>query len=256
MRFSAFATDYDGTIATHGQVPAAVMDALGRLKQSGWKLLLVTGRETDDIVQTFREMSVFDRVVSENGAVIYRPLDGSERLLAERPAENFVAALRRRRVWPLGVGRVVIGTARDQTAKVQRAMEEAGADARIIFNKRSVMVLPRGVDKTTGLLAALDELGLSTDGLIAVGDGENDIPMLEMAARGVAVAGAMKAVKQAADAILQSDAGNGVIELIEKLLLAEEMSGDAAAMAAGAMLEHIDRLPDSEDHFSGAHRDR
>lgn len=250
MRYSAFATDYDGTLASQGSVAEATLDALERLKRSGRKLLLVTGREMDDIVHVFPALSIFDRVVSENGAVSYRPDDRSERLLARRPSERLLTSLRKRNVSPLGFGRIVIGSSRDQTPKIIEAIRESGADSDVIFNKASVMVLPRGVNKATGLRAALEEIRISTDCLVTVGDGENDIPILEMAARGVAVAGALAPVKLAADFVLRNDAGDGVIELIERLLetdsLPEQVSRHAAAMGSGAMLENVDRLPDAK----------
>src|ERR1700759_2095865 len=110
MRYLALAADYDGTLASGGVVPAPVVQALERLKQSGRKLLLVTGRELDEIVEIFPELHLFERVVAEDGAVLYRPEDRSERYLADPPPEKFLAELRRRRVAPVSMGRIVIAS--------------------------------------------------------------------------------------------------------------------------------------------------
>jgi hydroxymethylpyrimidine pyrophosphatase-like HAD family hydrolase len=40
------------------------------------------------------------------------------------------------------------------------------------------MVLPSGVNKATGLMAALSELELSPHNVVAIGDAENDLPFL------------------------------------------------------------------------------
>lgn len=56
MRYLALATDYDGTLATHGQVDEETLDALKRLRESGRKLLLVTGRHLDDLSSVFPQM--------------------------------------------------------------------------------------------------------------------------------------------------------------------------------------------------------
>jgi hydroxymethylpyrimidine pyrophosphatase-like HAD family hydrolase len=48
MRNLALCTDYDGTIAHHGQLDAPTLPALERLRASGQKLVMVTGRELDD----------------------------------------------------------------------------------------------------------------------------------------------------------------------------------------------------------------
>ena len=49
----------------------------------------------------------------------------------------------------------------------------------MIFNKGAVMVLPSGVNKATGLAAALAELGLSPHNVVGVGDAENDHALLD-----------------------------------------------------------------------------
>lgn len=49
MRFVALATDYDNTIATDGKVAERTWSALERLRQSGRHLVLVSGRELDDL---------------------------------------------------------------------------------------------------------------------------------------------------------------------------------------------------------------
>lgn len=218
MRYLALAADYDGTLASGGVVGAPVIDALERLKASGRKLLLVTGREMDELIAIFPRLDLFDRVVAENGAVLYRPQNRSEKDLAPRPPERFLDELRRRNIAPLNAGRIIIATSADYAPEILDAIRRSGLDLEMIFNKSSVMVLPKGVDKATGLRAALDELELPLDALVAVGDGENDIPMLQIAGCGAAVAGALEPVKRVADIVLSGDAGEGVIELIERML--------------------------------------
>jgi hydroxymethylpyrimidine pyrophosphatase-like HAD family hydrolase len=101
----ALATDYDGTIATHGVVPDATVEALRRFKTSGGKLLMITGRELPDLKQVFPHLGLFDAVVVENGALLYRPDRDEEELLAPAPPAAFLDELRRRNVEPLAVGR-------------------------------------------------------------------------------------------------------------------------------------------------------
>ena len=73
MRFRVLAADYDGTLAHHGRTSPSTVTALRRLKDSGRKLVLVTGRQLDDLQQVFPEIDLFNRVVAENGAVLYHP---------------------------------------------------------------------------------------------------------------------------------------------------------------------------------------
>ncbi|HEY3001865.1 MAG TPA: HAD family hydrolase [Kribbellaceae bacterium] len=62
-------------------------------------------------------------------------------------------------------------------------------------------IAPEGVDKSTGLKVALAALDLIADDLVAIGDGRNDIEMLQFAGRGVAMADAPEEVLAAADDI-------------------------------------------------------
>src|SRR5207247_2183973 len=110
MRYVALACDYDGTLASDGRVDDATLAALHRVRDSGRQLLLVTGRELDELMGVFPHLELFSRVVAENGAVLYRPASGEIRLLAEPPKERFVTDLRERGVDPLAVGRVIVAT--------------------------------------------------------------------------------------------------------------------------------------------------
>src|SRR5687768_12948895 len=109
MRYLALATDYDGTLATHGTVEDAALEALERLRASGRRLLMVTGRELEDLGGVFPHLDLFDLVVAENGALLYWPATNEERVLAERPPEAFIARLLERGV-PLSVGRAIVAT--------------------------------------------------------------------------------------------------------------------------------------------------
>ncbi len=218
MRYSALATDYDGTLAHHGQVDPPVLAALDRLRASGRKLLLVTGRELDELRTIFPHLDYFECVVAENGALLYRPATGSIDLLAEAPPKKFINLLRERGVAPLAVGRVILATWEPHETTVLESIRDMGLELEIIFNKGSVMVLPAGVNKATGLRAALKNLGCATHQVIAVGDAENDHAFLNCSGLGVAVANALPALKERADLVTQADHGAGVIELIDRLL--------------------------------------
>jgi hypothetical protein len=221
MRYLALASDYDGTLATDGQVNDETIAALERLRQSGRKLLLVTGRELDDLMSVFPQIDLFDLVVAENGALLYNPTSHEEKLLGSQPPEEFIKLLRDRGVDPLSVGRVIVATWHPNETKVLEAIRELGLELQIIFNKDAVMILPSGVNKATGLTAALNELGLSPDNTVGVGDAENDHAFLSLCACGVAVANALPMLKERADFVTAGARGAGVVELIDKMIASE-----------------------------------
>src|SRR5438093_7532640 len=108
MRYHLLACDYDGTIATCGRVDPPTLAALERLRASGRSLVLVTGRQLEALQQIFPRLDLFDRVVAENGALLCRPSDYTERLLGEPAPPSFIEELGRRGVTPLAVGRVIV----------------------------------------------------------------------------------------------------------------------------------------------------
>src|SRR5438093_2480732 len=107
MRYLALACDYDGTLAHDGVVHEQVLGALERLRESGRHLILVTGRELPDLVRVFSRLDLFERVVAENGALLYQPSTHEEKPLDEPPPAQLGDALLNRGV-PISVGRCII----------------------------------------------------------------------------------------------------------------------------------------------------
>jgi HAD superfamily hydrolase (TIGR01484 family) len=212
------ATDYDGTIATHGTVDDDTLAALRRLREAGGTLILVTGRVLPELREVFPQLDLCHMVVAENGALLYTPATGEERVLAEPPEESFVRALEERGVSPLSVGRVIVATYDPHATTILQVIKEQGLEAQVIFNKGSVMVLPSGVNKASGLACALDELSIDAADVAGVGDAENDHALLEMCGVGAAVANALPALKERADLVLGARHGAGVAQLIERII--------------------------------------
>src|SRR5688500_12223093 len=218
MRYLALAMDYDNTLATNGRVAEATRLALERLRASGRRAILVTGRRLDDLSAVCECTHIFDYVVAENGAVLYEPQSREITLLAEPPPGELVAALRRRGVQPLEVGRVIVATHAPQETQVIETIRERGLELQVIFNREAVMVLPAGINKASGTRLALRNLGMSPHEVVAIGDAENDHSFLRLAECPVAVANAVDSIKAIAAFVTAGSAGDGVIEVIDELI--------------------------------------
>jgi hydroxymethylpyrimidine pyrophosphatase-like HAD family hydrolase len=223
MHYLALATDYDGTIAHDGITDADTVAALRRVRESGRKLVLVSGRELEDLFATFDHLDLFDRAVLENGALLYHPATKETRQIAPPPPEALVDRLRAAGV-PLSVGRSILATVVPHEHAVLDAIRDLGLEWHVIFNKGSVMALPSGVTKATGLAPALAELGIPAERVVGVGDAENDHAFMRMCGLSVAVANALPAVKGTADLVTAGARGFGVTELIDRLL-ADDLAG-------------------------------
>jgi HAD superfamily hydrolase (TIGR01484 family) len=218
MRYLALASDYDGTLAAHGRVDPRTLESVRRLLDSGRKFILVTGRELPDLLNVFPEANLCHLIVAENGALLYNPHTRQEKLLAEGPPEKFVAELKRRGVQPLSAGRSIVATWSPHEQTVLDVIRELGLELQVIFNKGAVMALPSGVNKGTGLHAALRQLCLSPHNTVGIGDAENDHALLNACECSVAVANSIPVLKEKADLVTDGARGEGVAELIDHLL--------------------------------------
>jgi hydroxymethylpyrimidine pyrophosphatase-like HAD family hydrolase len=218
MRYQVLATDYDGTLAAHGQVDPAMGERLRQLKATGRRLVLVTGREMRHLALVYPDYSVFDYVVAENGGLIVDTDTGEEMALGPPPDAGFVRLLEQRGVHPLSVGKVVLATWEPHEQTVLEVIKSTGTELQVIFNKGAVMILPSGINKATGLSALLHHLHLSIHNTVAIGDAENDLSLLQAAECAVAVANALPSVKAQADWVTSEPQAAGVAQLIDRLL--------------------------------------
>jgi hydroxymethylpyrimidine pyrophosphatase-like HAD family hydrolase/energy-coupling factor transporter ATP-binding protein EcfA2 len=215
----AFATDYDGTIAEANRLAPSTARALERVRETGRKLLLVTGRMLPDLRAVCPDVDrMFDAVVAENGALVYFPGRRELRTLGNAPEPALVDALHRRGV-RVDLGDAILATDAAFAEAALAAIQETGVDRTPVFNKGALMLLPGGVTKATGLGVALGALELSPHNMVGIGDAENDHAFLAISECAVAVADAVPALRERADYVTRAPSAAGVVEFIEEHLL-------------------------------------
>ena len=112
----------------------------------------------------------------------------------------------------------------DEIEKIEEYHAEMGKflDGRVNYHTSNPMFL-EFVDINASKAIALEKIGehygISRDEMIAVGDGFNDLSMIEYAGLGVAMANAGKAIKAKADFITLSNDEDGVAHVIYKFVL-------------------------------------
>ena len=206
--FHAVAIDYDGTLSDTDRPAADVLAALAETRAAGRRVILVTGRILSELRAVFPEVDRhFDLIVAENGGVLSS--QGVERVLAVPVAKELDGALAERRL-PFRRGLVLLACEGHDERAVLAQVRRLGLECQLIRNRGSLMVLPSGVSKGSGLLEALAELGISGHNTIAIGDAENDHSLLDVSELGVAPANAVDALKAHADITLDRADGAGV----------------------------------------------
>lgn len=218
MRYLAVVTDFDGVIAQDGRPSETALAAIGRLRASGRRVVLITGRRLEDLMTALPRLELFDYVVAENGAVVYEPATHKETSLAKPPPPRFIQRLQELGVGPLEVGRVIVATWLPHHTAVVQAIQEMGLELHVVFNRSAVMVLPTGTNKATGMDYALRRLGLSRHEVVGIGDSENDHSFLERSECSATVANAVPSILETASLVTRAANGDGFAELVDELV--------------------------------------
>lgn len=89
----------------------------------------------------------------------------------------------------------------------------------VASSRYNIEIIPKGVSKARGIEALIRHLGITPEEVIAIGDEENDLPMIRFAGMGVAMGNATDAVKAAANYITDTNNNAGVAQAVRKLCL-------------------------------------
>ncbi|MBC7260382.1 MAG: HAD family phosphatase [Chloroflexi bacterium] len=103
---------------------------------------------------------------------------------------------------------------------VKRLQDYVGDRAHVVAsNTQIVEIIMPGISKATGMAWLAAYLGVPREETIAMGDGDNDVEMLEWAGLGIAMGNATPAAKAAADWIAPSVEEDGVAVALQRFVL-------------------------------------
>lgn len=239
--------DVDGTLFSHKSedVPPGTRRALAKLRAQGIKTVVATGRHRIELEKMPVNELEFDGYLTLNGNLI---LDENQKMYAGTPidrgemevlAEMF--AIKKIPFILIGederyinfVDETVIRTQREARAKVPKIGNWKGEDIYQIlafvperekqildefldecaitsWNDTGIDIIPRDGGKSAGIRKFMQQYGIDRSEIMAFGDSENDIDMLQFAGIGVAMGNASDNVKAVADYITDSVDENGI----------------------------------------------
>jgi hydroxymethylpyrimidine pyrophosphatase-like HAD family hydrolase len=222
VKLSVLALDYDGTIARDDRLEPVVREAIAEARARGITVLLVTGRILDELRRVAGDLHFVDGVVAENGAVVHFPDSGHTSLLAPLIPEVFLAEVRERRI-TASTGQCLVDAAAADAGRLLEVIQALELPLVLLFNRSRVMTLPQGVSKATGLHVALDMLRLSARNTVAIGDAENDHPLLQLAELGATVEWGSPALRSGADVVVQGSGPPAVADYVRQLARAARL---------------------------------
>lgn len=210
-------TDLDRTLTgPELMIDKLALDRIAALRRSGVLVIIATGRGFDD-PQVMRLLQHVDGMVAENGAVVCLPLGGLLEVVDADFAEvakHGLGEMASEFTW----GRVIGSGPRELAPETSERLSHARVPHSMEFNAEHVMLLPPRVSKATGAERCAQELGITAVEAWAIGDGENDVALLEWAEVGAAPANAARAALDAADVLLGGSYSQGFLEFTHPLI--------------------------------------
>lgn len=206
------ACDYDRTLTNEALEPIPrAMDTLAAARRSGLRVIIISGRDLPFLQREIGHAA--DLVVAENGCILHKPGGDASPTAPDRVDLRGVLTCLN---LPIEYGEIIASADVEHEPLLRETLERAGYSMDLIRNRDRVMILPKGIDKAAGLLAALKVLAVPPENAAAAGDGENDIPLLREAGYGIAVANAVDELKAIADHVTAAPGGDGVADWIEE----------------------------------------
>jgi hydroxymethylpyrimidine pyrophosphatase-like HAD family hydrolase len=212
-RVEAFAVDLDRTLIRPeaGDLRLAAQ-ILRSVREMGLRVILVTGREYSALTRFSTRLRYVDALVAENGAVIEAPRGGRIRVVGRSTGVRVRQRLAQSHWTDFDHGLVVVSVAGAARRKIETILK--GLEVAYVTNVDRVMILPKGVTKATGTRRALEALHLGSRPFAAVGDAENDLPLLRAAAVSGAVRNAQSRVRASVDHVSRESFTAGVAEFV------------------------------------------
>lgn len=252
------ALDVDGTLVDDAnQMSRAVRDSVLAIRDAGAEIVISTGRGIPGVLDTVEKLGFEDGLgVASNGAIVfsYRPVEvlhavtfdashAVRRVLEQVPdaivaVEEIGVGFRVSRPFPdeevtgqfvvedvdsliaEPVTRVVIRSTDHSAAEFSAIVADLGLTGTNYFIGYSAWLdlAPQGVSKASGLDFVCRRLGIAQTDVLAVGDGNNDVEMIEWAGRGVAMGHAPDILKTAADAVTGTIGEDGLVAELQNYL--------------------------------------
>jgi len=219
-----FAVDIDGTITENGggRIHLDSLEALRRLTDMGHNVIYVTGRSSVEAFLLAVYGGTTKIAVGENGGCV--TFDSDEHTLlgnleecnnAFQIIENGIENVKRKHVFPR-MTEVVLERTFDLDL-ARKILFENDIDVELSDSQYAYHINSSGIDKGSGFSKIMDKLSISRDDVIAIGDSATDVPLFRVAKISIALGNASEQVKSEATMTVSANAGDGVLEALDKL---------------------------------------
>ena len=224
MKRRTFAVDIDGTITENGggRIHLDSLEALRRLTDMGHNVIYVTGRSSVEAFLLAVYGGTTKIAVGENGGCV--TFDSDEHTLlgnleecnnAFQVIKNSIDNVKKKHVFPR-MTEVVLERTFDLDL-ARKIISENNLDVELSDSQYAYHINSSGIDKGSGFSKIMNKLSILRDDVIAIGDSATDVPLFRVAKTSVALGNASEQVKSEATMTVSANAGDGVLEALDKL---------------------------------------
>ena len=224
MKKRTFAVDIDGTITENGggRIHLDALEALRHLTDMGHNVIYVTGRSSVEAFLLAVYGGTTKIAVGENGGCITTDSDEHTLLGSLEECNNAFQVIKKnidnvekKPVFPRMTEVVLERTFDIDLAR--KIVSENNINVELSDSQYAYHINSSGIDKGSGFTKIMNKLSISYDDVIAIGDSATDIPLFKVAKTSVALGNASEQVKSMATVVVSANAGNGVLEALDKL---------------------------------------
>lgn len=224
----AIAVDIDGTITDYNKIlHLEAIEALRRLEDAGIPVILATGNVRAITYGLSRFIGASGPMVCENGGVVWHPswdepivrADGAR---AKKCAQDMAKHID---IDPEGIttnawreSEWCLFKHEDLDAVNDWVSNSEYSDLAVVKTGFAIHLMEPHLSKGEGLKVALQNMGLSPDDILAVGDAPNDIPMFELVGHSVAVGGCFNSLAEVASVVSPYPHGDTFKPLVDAIL--------------------------------------
>jgi len=222
----AVALDIDGTMTSNDRrIDIVAINAVRKAEAAGLPIVLSTGNLLAFAEGIATMLGASGPLIAEDGGVVLDPKSGREYVLGDRvDADRGLQALEKKfgrlEQTRSSYGRLT-GLTLTRTITAEQAMDvfrREGLDLVAVDSGFAIHIRSPAINKGNALRKVASLLGITTADIAAMGDGTNDIEMLQTAGLSFAPANAHEVAKKASTHVTSSPDGHGVAEAIDKIL--------------------------------------
>ncbi|MEM3526696.1 MAG: phosphoglycolate phosphatase [Candidatus Jordarchaeaceae archaeon] len=225
-KFHVLVTDVDGTLTSpENRLYLPAVEAIWTLENLGVHVLFCSGNILCSLLTLGFYLGISGPVIAENGGVVMKR--GWEKPIILGSKELPLKALK--------VLKEVFGDRVKETEDqfyrftdvairrtidreiLLKTLEDRGVKINVLDSGYAIHLCDPYVHKAVGVRKAIEVLGYRPEDAIGIGDGQNDVELLQEVGYGVALNNAPKTLKDAADYVTEKSFGEGFVEAVKMI---------------------------------------